>query len=66
MKRSYAEYIPQQRISMVRLQWPTVVVAAMRPEGRQYQEELGGIYPTAAHTYGALAVAYCCDGRDAA
>ncbi len=51
---------------MVRLQWPTVVVAAMRPEGRQYQEELGGIYPTAAHTYGALAVAYCCDGRDAA
>ena len=43
---------------MVRLQWPTVVVAAMRPEGIQYEEELCGIYPTAAHIYGALAVGY--------
>lgn len=46
---------------MVRLQWPTVVMAAMRrPEGRQYQEELGGIFTTAAHIYGPIAVGYCC------
>lgn len=40
------------------MQWPTVVMAAMRPEGGQYQEELGGRYTTVTHIYGALAVGY--------